>query len=193
MNKGLIVVIILGTFFSFIIVPIIIVELNREPLTVEQQKQRDTLYGNEQTESLSEQAEKERQEMFESIAQKEKEFELEKQGAELEKQKELEEQKSLQIEMLGGLPVSCDGVLTTENDSYPTATKCVHEMGQGFYDLCLREERKISIDGVEDRAYACLVDIVLGLRELCEESVIGSYTSCMMGSMQELYREMIVK
>lgn len=107
-----------------------------------------------------------------------------------EAKKEFEELQTTQMKQL---PSSCDGVLTTETWLYPTADKCVEEIGQRFYDWCLSEERKISETGVESRADLCVTDIAVRLVQLCEDPVIGSQELCMMRNMQDLYQNLIPK
>lgn len=114
-----------------------------------------------------------------------------KQEAELKRQEELKQQETLRIAQMKQLPASCKGVDSTETYLYPTADKCVEEIGQRFYDWCLSEERKVAEKGAEARANLCLTDIAIRLAQLCEDPVIGSSELCMMNSMQDLYRKLI--
>ena len=89
------------------------------------------------------------------------------------------------------LPESCDGVVTTETNLYPTEDQCVNEMGQIFHNYCLSKEKKISVESAETRADDCYAEITLRLVLLCEDPVIGSQELCMMMNMQHLSRTMI--
>ena len=118
---------------------------------------------------------------------------IEQQKAKLEKQKELESQKSLQAEKLRGLPVSCDGVDTTESWLYPTADQCAKDMGKGFYNWCLEKAKKeVSAEDAEARAGLCMGAISIRFGQLCADPVIGSQEFCLMNSMQDLYRRLVV-
>lgn len=124
---------------------------------------------------------------------REKQIELQKQAAEKAQKEKASQTVTTSRLPAGGLPVSCDGVVTTESYLYPTADQCIKDLTQGFSVWCLSEERKLSEQGAEDRAKLCMRDIALRLVELCEEPVIGSQELCLMNSMQHLYKGMIQK
>jgi len=100
-------------------------------------------------------------------------------------------QESIPIQKLYGLPASCDGVDSIETWLYPTAEKCMIELGQGYYAWCLSKEKKLAEKGAEARAGICMTDIKIRLLQTCKDPALGSPEVCMMITMKYIYREMI--
>jgi len=139
---------------------------------------------------LQEEAELKLQEEAELKLQEEAELKLQEE-AELELQEGLKQQEAPPIQKLKELPASCDGVLTTETNLYPTADECVRKIMDRVSNWCLSEEKKIDEAGAEERADICVAGFTSGLAELCEDPATGSTELCVMRTLQDLYPKMI--
>jgi len=100
-------------------------------------------------------------------------------------------QGATSIQKSKGMPTSCNGVDSIETWLYPTAEKCMKELGQGYYAWCLSKEKKLAEKGAEARAGICMSDIKIRLLQTCKDPALGSPEVCMMITMKYIYREMI--
>ena len=141
---------------------------------------------------LQEEAELKLQEEAELKLQEEAELKMQEEAElKLQEEAELEQQEAPPIQKLKELPASCDGVLTTETNLYPTADECVRKIMDRVSDWCLSEEKKIDEAGAEERADICVAGFTSGLAELCEDPATGSTELCVMRTLQDLYPKMI--
>jgi len=142
----------------------------------------------------------EKQELRERVEEGQRQLELQEEAElklqeeaelKLQEEAELEQQEAPRIQKLEELPASCDGVLTTETNLYPTADECVRKIMDRVSDWCLSEEKKIDEAGAEARADICVAGFTSGLAELCKDPVTGSTELCVMRTLQDLYPKMI--
>jgi len=100
--------------------------------------------------------------------------------------KEEQKQEAASIQKLYGLPASCDGVDSIETWLYPTAEKCMKELGQGYHAWCLSETK----GDKAKKADLCVIDVASRLVQLCEDPVLSSPEVCLMYNMKYIYQEM---
>jgi len=102
-------------------------------------------------------------------------------------------QETTSIQKSKGLPTACNGVDSTETWLYPTAEKCMIELGRGYYAWCLSKEKKLAEKGAEARAGICMADIKIRLSQTCKDPVLSSPEVCMMSTMKNIYQQMILE